>query len=607
MTAADSSHRELQRLELLAQADELVARLRRFADPPAAWQPIARGQAVVRRLLERVDTLRARLQAPLVVATFGGTGTGKSALVNALVGQECSASGRQRPTTTRPVLLAHPETDLSRVGLPLESFEIKTVPSEMLRELLILDCPDPDTSEAETAGSNLAMLHSLLPWCDVLLYVSTQQKYRSARVTDELLQAATGCRLLFVQTNADLDSDIREDWRRHLAPLYQVPEIFLVDSLAALKSQQRGEPPVGDFQRLRELLRQELAAGRRAQIRRANLLDLVGSTVARCQHYTSDKLAALDQLERNLAEQESRQIERMSTRLRDELLESRQLWERRLLHEVVTRWSLTPFSAVLRIYNSLGTLLASAGFFRARGTVQLAVLGALQGVRWLQAKQEEAAGEHRLQRLSSLGLDESLLRETQLVVSGFARDAGFDADVCPLGDLRPLQEEASRVEGRFLDDATALIDKTIADLTHRQTRSMVRWVYEALLGLMLLYVLGWPAYSFFIAHPLRGQPLVPSDFYIHGLVFTTIWSALLVMVFISRLRSGLVERVTDLARQLAHQRLGRSLFPKLEDASRDARRRREELAALASQIELQREPGLNSSPLGGTRSSPGTN
>ena len=80
----------------------------------AAWEPLARGQALVARLLSRLETLRSRLQAPLVVATFGGTGTGKSALVNALVGQECTASGRQRPTTTRPVLIVHPETEIGR-------------------------------------------------------------------------------------------------------------------------------------------------------------------------------------------------------------------------------------------------------------------------------------------------------------------------------------------------------------------------------------------------------------------------------------------------------------------------------------------------------------
>ena len=54
----------------------------------------------------------------------------------------------------------------------------------ILRDIVILDCPDPDTTESETPGSNLALLHKLLPHCDVLIYTSTQQKYRSARVGD---------------------------------------------------------------------------------------------------------------------------------------------------------------------------------------------------------------------------------------------------------------------------------------------------------------------------------------------------------------------------------------------------------------------------------------
>ncbi|MFQ5734776.1 MAG: GTPase, partial [Planctomycetaceae bacterium] len=229
---------ELEQLELLARVDELVERLARWAEPESAWEPMGRCRALVRRLLSRVETLRVRLEAPLIVAMFGGTGTGKSTLVNALVGQDCTKTGRQRPTTTKPVLIAHPETQLEACGLPLDDFEITRVNSPILRDIAIIDCPDPDTTEAETAGSNLERLHRLLPFCDVLIYTSTQQKYRSARVTDELGQAATGCRLLFVQTHADVDDDIRDDWRKRLTAHYDVPEMFFLDSQRALRDQQ---------------------------------------------------------------------------------------------------------------------------------------------------------------------------------------------------------------------------------------------------------------------------------------------------------------------------------------------------------------------------------
>ncbi|MDB5389463.1 MAG: hypothetical protein JWM11_5109, partial [Planctomycetaceae bacterium] len=236
---------ELLQLELLAQVDDLLGRLNSWLDVDPTWEPLQGCRALLRRVLSRVETLRIRLEAPLVVATFGGTGTGKSALINALVGRECTASGRQRPTTTKPILVAHPLTDLESLGVPLETFDITIVDAPVLRDIVVLDCPDPDTNEAETSGSNLERLRQLLPHCDVLLYTSTQQKYRSARVVQELSQAAAGCRLIFVQTHADLDEDIREDWRRQLADHYDVPDVFFVDSLRALREQAAGHRPSG--------------------------------------------------------------------------------------------------------------------------------------------------------------------------------------------------------------------------------------------------------------------------------------------------------------------------------------------------------------------------
>ena len=267
------SDSELAQLELFALVDELVRKLQQWSEGESAWAPLNQSRALVRRLLTRVETLRIRLESPLVVATFGGTGTGKSSLVNALVGRECTRTGRERPTTTRPVLITQSDTELKPLNLPLEQFEIVRVESPILRDIVILDCPDPDTNEAAASGSNLEMLRRVLPHCDVLLYASTQQKYRSARVLDELNVAAAGCRLIFVQTHADSDEDIRDDWRRLLGKQYEVPDVFFVDSVQALSEQQSGRRPGGDFAKLQDLLTTRLAAVQRVQIRRADLLD----------------------------------------------------------------------------------------------------------------------------------------------------------------------------------------------------------------------------------------------------------------------------------------------------------------------------------------------
>ncbi|MFN0055959.1 MAG: GTPase domain-containing protein [Planctomycetales bacterium] len=581
---------ELAQLEMLAQVDHLIDRLRQWIEPDSGWEPLEQSRALVQRLLSRVDSLRIRLEAPLVVATFGGTGTGKSALVNALVGQECTASGRQRPTTLRPVLICQPGIELEWLGLPADAVEVVRVDVPLLRDIVLIDCPDPDTTEGETAGSNLARLRQLLPYCDVLICASTQQKYRSARVADELAEAATGCRLVFVQTFADMDEDIRDDWQEQLAGGYQAPDLFFVDSLRALREQQAGLRPTGDFRRLQELLATELAASHRTQIRRANLVDLMHAALEHCRTHLDQHAPPLQRLSDGLSQAQQRLGTLMAQRLCEELLASRGLWERRLLGCVTDRWGISPFSLVLRTFNSLGSLMASAGLWRARSTAQMALVGALQGARWLTAKSQELQVEERLERVAALGLDDGVLRETQLIIAGYVQDARLDPRLVNPGDFEHLRNQAARVENRFLGDAGRNVEVVVQELAAKHSGWPVRIGYEALLAALLAYIVGWPGYSFFYAHPWLGKPLVPSDFYIHGAVYLLLWSGFLVMLFTRRLRRGLVDRITALARQMAESRMSAGLFPALERTLEQIRVQRERLEALSqSTAELRRD------------------
>ncbi|MHB8902317.1 MAG: hypothetical protein ACYC6Y_26455, partial [Thermoguttaceae bacterium] len=108
---------ELAHLELLAEIDTLTGTLQRWAESAPACEEAKVCGALVRQLVDRAATARVRLEAPLVVATLGGTGTGKSALVNALVGRELVASGRKRPTTERPTLVCRPDLTPELLGI----------------------------------------------------------------------------------------------------------------------------------------------------------------------------------------------------------------------------------------------------------------------------------------------------------------------------------------------------------------------------------------------------------------------------------------------------------------------------------------------------------
>ena len=602
---------DLDQLDLLARVDDLTARVQTWTESDSPWEPAGRVAALLRRVLDRVETLRVRLETPLVVATFGGTGTGKSTLVNALVGEEVTQTGRQRPTTTRPVLILHRDTEADALGLPLERFEVVRSTADVLRDIVIVDCPDPDTSETAQAGTNLALLRSIVPHCDVLIFAATQQKYRSARVLDELADAASGVRLLFVQTHADSDEDIRDDWRRTLGG-YDVPEMFFIDSRTALEEQRSGRRPTGEFGRLLEVLRTELAASERVRIRRANVLDLLSEALDRGRAILARRRPAVEALQQQLADQQNRLATDLADGLRDRLLSSRNLWERRLLSAVTDNWGFSPFSSMLRLYNGLGGFIASMGVYRARTAAQIALIGAAEGARRLRSWQEERNFEERVGTLDAFALDDARLRETRIIVSGYADEAGLTGALPTDAALDDLRGAAAQVESRFLGTAGQKIDDLIRELAARNSRWYVRIWYETLFGAYLAFLIWRVGKNFFwdsflgpaIDAAAPEAALLPAEFYLSALVFFLLWSGMLVIAFSRRLRRGLDRKVRKLAQELTSKRFSNGLFPGLEAACRRIDEQTARLDALAADVKAARSELATGGRLGGPRPNP---
>lgn len=594
-------HDELIRLEMLAEVDDLTARTSHWAEQDWPWEPLQRSAAVLRRVLARVQSLRIRLEAPLIVATFGGTGTGKSSLVNALIGSPVAETGRQRPTTRRPVLIAHSETNVDGLDLPHEELEVVRCDADLLRDIVIVDCPDPDTTDTDVAGSNLDRLRHMLPYCDVLIYTSTQQKYRSARVADELAEAATGCRLVFVQTHADLDEDIREDWRSHLADRYEVPDVFYVDSLRALAEQRAGLRPSGDMGRLLDLLSRQLASSERVSVRRANVVDLLQAGLARCDALVAEHGPAMTRLTAALQEQQERLRQRMTRKLERELMHSRNLWERRLLGSVTATWGLSPFSSMLRLYHGLGSLIASFTLLRARNTAQVALLGAIQGYRWLETRKAERTAESTVERISTLGIDDALLREAQLVIAGHVHEARLEASLVSPSALPELRLQAAAVEGDFLNDAGRRVDDVIDELAVANSGWLVRCIYEVLFLLYVGYVLVRVGVNFFYESFVNREAILATEFYIPATVFFVLWTGLLVMAFTRRLRRGLTSRIRGLCQDLVSRRMELVLFPELDRACREAMRGRDRLTQLRERAEELQHAVAHETSLGARR------
>jgi hypothetical protein len=140
---------------------------------------------------ERVrDDARGRLGFPAdvyVLALVGGTGVGKSSLLNALAGREVSPASVRRPTTDEAVAWV-PHEARTAVAELLEWLGIRIVEEHESRAatgVAVVDLPDMDSRESE----HRARVEAILPRVDAVVWVSDPEKYHDAVLHDEFLRA----------------------------------------------------------------------------------------------------------------------------------------------------------------------------------------------------------------------------------------------------------------------------------------------------------------------------------------------------------------------------------------------------------------------------------
>ena len=199
-------HDVVAQVERLAEgADErwqLLARAQREVglDPEAPVSPAA-ARGPRERALELRDHAhafllpRARdLNAPLLVAIVGPTGSGKSSLLNTLAQAPVSATGVLRPTT-RDAVAVGGAADRERAsdvgalaGLPAKRVERHV--ADIMPGLVIVDAPDVDSVE----HADRALADHLLEAADVGLFVTTATRYAD-RVPWDVLERAEQRRL----------------------------------------------------------------------------------------------------------------------------------------------------------------------------------------------------------------------------------------------------------------------------------------------------------------------------------------------------------------------------------------------------------------------------
>jgi hypothetical protein len=109
----------------------------------------------------------------LVVMLMGGTGVGKSTLLNAFAGGAVAQASFTRPTTRDPVVYYHESVKPERFDAALGHCRLVPHDRPNLLQKVIVDTPDLDSNDIV----NREKLKALLPVADVVLYVGSQEKY----------------------------------------------------------------------------------------------------------------------------------------------------------------------------------------------------------------------------------------------------------------------------------------------------------------------------------------------------------------------------------------------------------------------------------------------
>lgn len=121
----------------------------------------------------------------LTVVLMGGTGVGKSTLLNALAGARVAQSGLKRPTTIEATVYHHRAVAIDHLDPVLRSCHLVAHDRPELRYKILVDTPDMDSSEPICHQR----LREILPVADAVIYVGSQEKYHDRLGWDMLLAA----------------------------------------------------------------------------------------------------------------------------------------------------------------------------------------------------------------------------------------------------------------------------------------------------------------------------------------------------------------------------------------------------------------------------------
>lgn len=177
---------------------------------------------------------------PLTVVLAGPTGSGKSTLINSLVGRPISMTGVVRPTTTAPRVFCSKTNRRRFAPVGGVECEVTVGASRILSQAALVDTPDIDS----TVAGGRALAETLIDTADVVIFVTSALRYADMAPWEILRRAASrGTPIINVMNRATGPSGgAHVDLRARLAAeglgdeVLRVPEFHIGDGSQAVPS-----------------------------------------------------------------------------------------------------------------------------------------------------------------------------------------------------------------------------------------------------------------------------------------------------------------------------------------------------------------------------------
>ncbi|MEJ2724125.1 MAG: 50S ribosome-binding GTPase [Deltaproteobacteria bacterium] len=239
----------------------------------------------VRALREEAGRLSGKFTALrgsfLTLGLLGGTGVGKSTIMNALAGFEIASTSHRRPHTDHILLYRHSEVDpLPALALGDALWRDITHQVDAIRHIVICDLPDFDSLVGENRQHVLQFLEHL----DLLVWIASPEKYADGRFY-EFLQLVPKAKenFTFVLNKTDLffQDDLPETGYKQLGRVLSHfqelirdrgvddPLLYAVSAEEALRA--RPLAPWNQFHGFRKHVFQQRDVKRISAIKAANL------------------------------------------------------------------------------------------------------------------------------------------------------------------------------------------------------------------------------------------------------------------------------------------------------------------------------------------------